>query len=85
MSLSIIKVYFFVFGFCFVSGSVLAQYNTTHKLQNSYLQQLYEKNARAKNLSVDYHITTYFKLHAEQIEFDSTLKNIFQIKPQQIS
>ena len=82
MSLSIIKVYFFVLAL-FFSGSVLAQYNTTHKLQNSYLQQLYEKNSRAKNLSVDYHLQPILN-NAEQIELDSTLKNIFQIKPQQI-
>lgn len=56
-----------------------AQTNTMHKLQNSYLQQLFEKYARANKLAIDY-TNRPFYLNNEHAQFDSVLQETFDYK-----
>ncbi len=56
-----------------------AQLNTMHKLQNSYLQQLFEKYARENNLSIDY-LNKPFQLNNGFPQFDSVLQETFLYK-----
>lgn len=56
-----------------------AQLNTMHKLQNSYLQQLFEKYARENKLEIDY-ANKPFYLNNEHVQFDSVLQETFLYK-----